>query len=80
MTLEIIQVRRVIQLKSWLDNGYITLEQLITIYNIGFEYIVDSCAYCKYFIDNKECCTLHDMKVRKDSKCNFYNGGNEHYV
>ena len=41
--------------------------------NIGFEYIVDSCAYCKYFIDNKECCTLHDMKVRKDSKCDFYN-------
>ena len=27
--------------------------------NIGFEYIVDSCAYCK---------------------CDFYNGGNEHYV
>ena len=52
--------------------------------SIGFEYIVDSCAYCKYFIDNKECCTLHDMKVRKDSKCDFYNtcfiGGNEHYV
>lgn len=35
MTLEIIQIRRVIQLKSWLDNGYITLEQLMTIYNIG---------------------------------------------
>ena len=37
MTLEIIQIRRVIQLKSWLDNSYITLEQLMTIYNIGRE-------------------------------------------
>ena len=62
MTLEIIQVRRVIQLKSWLDNGYITLEQLMTIYNIGRDTMNNQQQYVCGRDESPETCFLCEQE------------------
>ena len=62
MTLEIIQIRRVIQLKSWLDNGYITLEQLMTIYNIGRETMNNQQEYICGRDESPETCFLCEQE------------------
>lgn len=62
MTLEIIQIRRVIQLKSWLDNGYITLEQLMTIYNIGRDTMSNQQQYVCGRDESPETCFLCEQE------------------
>ncbi len=62
MTLEIIQIRRVIQLKSWLDNSYITLEQLMIIYNIGRDKMSNQQQYVCGRDESPETCFLCEQE------------------